>query len=178
MSNAALLIVSPLDVSALTLDADGKPILSDAEELLDKVDDFNHPRIRRALILQQLRQIQKEGKHELDFCVSESSPEEDWKVVYESVHTKGLLDFLSTAWERWEASGKDPSGGLESVAGLVLVPSCHPLPRDVIQRPSKHPIGQMGYYCTDGMCMQWFECEMYFVLVPYILNNSTMLVFS
>eukprot|EP00977_Amphora_coffeiformis_P006049 scaffold1294_cov167-Amphora_coffeaeformis.AAC.30 len=151
-SKSSLLVISPLDTSALQVDEDGKPVVSEAEHRLDSMDPFNHPRLRRALILQQLLKNHQEDGLEMEF--HQVKGENDWTKVYEKVHTKGLLEFLSTAWDRWNAlgtEGQDPSGGRDSTSGFVLVPSCMPLPRDPWQRPSQHVIGQMGYYVTDDV---------------------------
>lgn len=175
----SLVVVSPIDVSTFDDTKDGSPApakLSDSQQLLDQADDFNHPRIRRLLILQQLllqqnsMQTQGDGggsssDHHIQFEVATALEEEqeDWTRVYAAVHTRGLLNFLTTAWERWQISGQDPSGGLETTSGFLLVPSCQPLPRDPTQRPSSHVIGQMGYYCTEGTCALRCVCEIVLV---------------
>lgn len=139
---SSLVVVSPVDAASLQVDADGQPITSPADQALDALDDFNHPRLRRALILQAL--LQKKHSCPMTFKVTGSLAK--WTELYQSVHTTGLLDFLATAWTRWQAlaDGQDPSGGRTSTAGFVLVPSCMPLPRAPGQRPSQHVIGQMG----------------------------------
>jgi len=158
-SKSSLLVISPLDAHTLQVDNDGKPVVSEAEQRLDDMDLFNHPRLRRALILQQLLKKHQEEGVDMEFhqvvvpsSSAATSDNNDWTKVYEKVHTKGLLEFLSTAWDRWDAlgsEGQDPSGGRDSSSGFVLVPNCMPLPRDPWQRPSQHVIGQMGYYCTE-----------------------------
>lgn len=148
MSASRLLVISPLKV-------DDKPLaVSEGEQLLDKLDEFNHPRERRVLILQQMMQRRQQASLDMEFVCCDNDDDDnkdkDWTKVYQKVHTEGLLTFLSTAWEHWQSSGQDPIGGRDSTVGLVLVPICTPLPRDPCpQRASNHVIGQVGYYCTD-----------------------------
>lgn len=165
MSTSTLLVVSPVDAQSIPVedvlqDENGKSrLVTAAEERLDAMDEFNHPRLRRALILQQLLLLQRKDDASCDITFqtvpsNESSMmgEQQWTEFYKDVHTKGLLEFLHTAWERWEAlgeEGQDPSAGRQSASGFLLVPSNMPLHRERWQRPSKHVIGQMGYYCTE-----------------------------
>lgn len=147
----ALLVLSPtLESGAIT----------DEERRKDAWDTFNHPRERRRLILEEL---QKRPGVELEICNTEFSSNDDnvrgiLDEVYRQVHSKELLDFLSTAWNRWESlgeNGQDPSGCMSTASSTSttsappLIPSNNPLLRDSKQRPSQHVLGQIGYYCTD-----------------------------
>ena len=147
-----LIVLSHLDVDSLLYSNDGEPILPEAEHEKDSMDRFNHPRLRRALILKALS-----GKKKSSIQFTKPPIAKDLS-IYKPVHTGGLLDFLQTAWIQWESlgqEGQDPSGCLTPHHQLdggqtpPLIPSNMPLPREPFQRPSKHVIGQMGYYCTD-----------------------------
>jgi hypothetical protein len=151
-----LTIVSP--VSDWTLER------TDDELRNDELDAFNHPRLRRLLILQSLLSERRHGWKVDHVVVSEEDDEdgkaeEDGLEVYRAVHSEGLLKFLDTAWDAWNAmgeEGRDPSGwspefkGDPSESVPPLVPAAVPLPRAPHrQRPSSHVLGQVGYYCTD-----------------------------
>lgn len=146
----------------------GRPIISSEEQANDALDEFSHPRYRRALILQAL---QETSGSQVSFCVP-AAPAANLD-DYLSVHSHGLIDFLSSAWRKWDGlgpEGQDPSGALLvtttatsstiSAANATptppLIPSNTPLGRDHYQRPSKHVIGEMGYYCTD-LCTPVFS---------------------
>lgn len=153
-NNRSLVVVSSTSPQEIVVNTQGFPVISSKEQLNDALDDFNHPRFRKALILQALEQNYSE---QVSFCVP-PEPAENLK-DYHSVHSHELVDFLSSAWTRWNAlgeEGQDPSGALKQTTTKVgknqtpaLIPSNTSLPRDPYQRPSKHVIGQMGYYCTD-----------------------------
>jgi acetoin utilization deacetylase AcuC-like enzyme len=133
------------------------------QHALDHLDEFNHPRQRRDLILAALQQDGDEGAVEFWQCPSSFStddPDESSSLlhtVYSGVHSEGLISFFETAWQQWLAlgeSGRDPIGCHPSSdhddAIPSLVPACTPLLRTKAkQRPSRHVIGQVGYYCTD-----------------------------
>lgn len=137
-----LTVLSRIDPSSHEVDS-----VSEEDIRKDDMDDFNHPRQRRALILQALR-----GRTGVSM---EGVGPADSLNVYEKVVSPGLLEFLETAWSRWEGMGEGGRDALGSMATAMsngvppLIPGNIPLPRDHIQRPSKHVIGQMGYYCTD-----------------------------
>lgn len=148
MAPQQLVVVSVLDVSKLEYDSGGNVIIPKAESEKDALDPFNHPRVRRALIMTEL------GK--LANCEFRRPEAEQDLSMFNSVHSQGLLEFLLSSWSRWEAlgvEGQDPSGCIapsERSSTPALGPNCVPLPREVhLQRPSKHVIGQMGYYVTD-----------------------------
>ncbi len=159
-----LTVISSIVPHEIATDEEGLPVISPEEQANDKLDDFNHPRYRRALILQAL--ACRDGKERVSFCVP-PLPATDLN-GYLSVHSNGLIDFLSTAWEKWDAlgeAGQDPSGALSAGSSNeqvtkaptpALIPSNAPLMRDENQRPSKHVIGQVGYYATD-CCTPIFE---------------------
>lgn len=183
---------------------------------LDGMDEFNHPRQRRALILAALQRRSvtastnnsngddggagnnnnngivfqcpttaatavvshsRSGNHHhhhhtADDDDNNSNTTSILHSVYSLVHSEGLLEFLRTAWTKWEAlgeGGRDPIGCLLPSAASTttttpnktttttttipcLIPANMPLARlsqQQPQRPSKHVIGQMGYYCND-----------------------------
>ncbi|ACI65812.1 predicted protein [Phaeodactylum tricornutum CCAP 1055/1] len=148
-----LVVVSSQHPLEITYDEGGKPILPLAEAGKDALDAFNHPRLRRALIFDSLHAA---ASSDLEFVVPTAVASD--LSIYASVHSQGLLKFLSTAWERWDSlgeEGQDPSGCMPGISGQgiattpPLIPSNRPLPRDSVHRPSQHVIGQVGYYCTD-----------------------------
>lgn len=123
---------------------------------LDALDDFNHPRRRRALILDCLS---KSTRSSVDIRIVHKSIGLEF---YALVHSKRLLQFYQNAWKSWVALGKDgrdPSGCLNNDATTTdsatpppLIPSNVPLFRrdnGPEQRPSKHVMGQIGFFCTD-----------------------------
>jgi acetoin utilization deacetylase AcuC-like enzyme len=113
----------------------------------ENFDAFNRPRQRRLFIAQALQAYDK-----VDFVVADSA-EADLS-MYEGAHSQGLLDFLLTSWSKWENLGKDgrdPLGSLETKGSDIpaLIPGNFCIPREPNQLPSKHVIGQIGYYCND-----------------------------
>jgi acetoin utilization deacetylase AcuC-like enzyme len=177
---ASLLVVSRLLPEDISKKDDGEPILEDVDHCNDSLDDFNHPRYRRALILDELQRRQKAAttsenndNNNIHF-VKPVGPAPDL-TAYRNVQSAGLLEFFTTAWDRWDAlgpEGQDPmaslnmvtmAGGHDSPTSSTvtaktppLVPGNVPLPRDAYQRPSKNVMGQIGYYCTDT-CTAVFE---------------------
>lgn len=149
MSTSYILVVSPVDPHSLQLDENGNVVVTEAEQLLDATDDFNHPRLRRALILQQLLKMKEDKFPGIQFQVTESM--EAWTDFYKDVHSKDFLEFLSTAWDSWTALGGEGKDlpGRKTKSGFLMVPLNMPLHRDSLQRSSKHILGRMGYYCTD-----------------------------
>lgn len=151
----ALVVVSSITPNEIERDG-GKPVISSEEHANDALDDFNHPRYRRGLILQSL---QENYGDKVSFTVP-SAPKENLG-DYLCIHSHGLVEFLSSAWTTWEAlgeEGQDPSSALKITTSKhtikpptpALIPINAPLGRDPYQRPSKHVAGQMGYYCTDS----------------------------
>jgi acetoin utilization deacetylase AcuC-like enzyme len=151
----------------------GQPILSANEQRNDDMDPFNHPRLRRALILTALRNKYGGGGEGGDNTTSDNkvafvcpeAPSADLS-IYKTVHTDGLVSFLSKAWHRWDSLGEEGQDSMcamdtpadaaddvpapsASTTSPPLVPGCVPLLRDPRQRPSKHVMGQVGYYCND-----------------------------
>jgi len=187
-----LVVVTPLDPAQIaTMETDGEQggddattttttttgIVSPAELAKDRMDVYNHPRERRALIVKELekrKQKQEQddngGSTSYNFALIEwkvvdgttknenqLKDDDDWRRLYETVHTPELLDFLTTAWSRFDSLGTEgqtpgyfvETGGQQQHE-RVLVPGNTPLHRDVLtQRPSKNVMGQMGYFCTD-----------------------------
>jgi len=148
-------------------DDDADVPVSAQDKALDAMDLFNHPRQRRALILSELRARDHRNRSSSDVDTTTSIrfecptiPESSSILAdtYGTVHSEGLLSFLETAWEKWEnmgQEGRDPMGFLDVTASAAsstvppLVPGNVPLPRTMGQRPSRHVLGQVGYYCTD-----------------------------
>jgi len=128
--------------------------ISEKDKINDKMDDFNHPRMRRAIIVNSLRDSRtdirfEEGQKDL---VSVKTIFE----VYSEVQSTDLIDFLTSGWEQWlklGPSGWDPSGCLAESSTTENPPPFilgnTPLHRIRNQRPSKHVLGKMGYFCTD-----------------------------
>jgi acetoin utilization deacetylase AcuC-like enzyme len=155
--------------------------------LLDHLDEFNHPRERRALILAAL--VQSDDAMEFwpdpDAAVGTDGTEDDnddndaslLQTVYAGVHSEGLLSFLETAWSQWRAlgeAGRDPMGCLVRAAAPTipsLVPAGAPLHRTTAlpQRPSRHVLGQVGYYGTD-------QCTPIFAALRRELRSDARLV--
>ena len=147
----SLAVVSSITPDQIVKDKDGNPILNPLDEKHDALDKVNHPRFRRQLILQALvGAAAAEHHHSIDFHVPPVAA--STLKSYLSVHSSGLVDFLESAWHTWDAmgeEGQDPSA-TSSKSKTALIPINVPLGRDQNQRPSKHVIGQMGYYCTDS----------------------------
>ncbi|MGK3761537.1 MAG: acetoin utilization deacetylase AcuC-like enzyme [Bacillariaceae sp.] len=145
----------------------------------DGLDDFNHPRKRRNLILRELYSRQQRQNNDVNtnanvvFQTPTSTTTTTTTTanhnnnnidLYRKIHSDGLIDFLSTAWKQWDSLGdlgRDPScipsSSLVLSASLTskirtppLIPCNFPLPRAIHQqRRSKNVMGQIGYYCTD-----------------------------
>jgi acetoin utilization deacetylase AcuC-like enzyme len=127
------------------------PQISSRDKELDDMDEFNKPRLRRALILKAL------SARSENIVFQTPKPRDDSLLsLYASVHSEGLLTFLMTAWSQWKdlsPDGQNPDACLKLPDGRLtscLIPSSVPLPRDPHQRSSKNVMGQMGYYCTDN----------------------------
>ncbi|KAG7337843.1 acetylpolyamine aminohydrolase [Nitzschia inconspicua] len=174
-TNARLLVVSRYHPDDVSYEGNGRPNLSFEDSRNDGWDLFNHPRHRRALILRELagRSAVSDNAYMNRIAfVRPSPPTNDVAFhlkdsVYNKVHSPGLLDFLSTGWNRWDAmgeEGQDPSSTvkrnlaeegdtavlLSTKKTLPLIPGNVSLPRnDPYQRPSQNVMGQVGYYCTD-----------------------------
>jgi acetoin utilization deacetylase AcuC-like enzyme len=166
IASRSILVVSRYHPNSIQLgddnDNDGdKPILDDAARRNDNLDDFNHPRYRRARILKELASNdRRDNIIEFEF-ETPSEPCSDLS-AYHSVQSTRLVEFLSTAWDRWDAlgpEGQDPMATFPVMIGEVttqnknqsspLIPGNIPLPRESYQRPSKNVMGQIGFFCTD-----------------------------
>ena len=135
------------------------PLLSDVDQLNDAMDAFNHPRYRRGLILKEMAK-----KHRLVQFMKPESAAPDFS-PYGNVHSPGLIDFLETAWNKWEALGEEGQDPMAILAVPTMTPSTLgetkrtppliignvPLPRDPFQRRSANVMGQIGFYCTDSV---------------------------
>ncbi len=154
-----LLVVSRYLPDDIPKSTEGEPDLIETEEKDDSMDKYNHPRYRRALILHELKNRQNNEPGAIQF-VKPQMAAADLK-VYESVQSPRLIDFLSSAWNKWEAlgpEGQDPMASMAVSTGTPpLVPGNVPLPREPYQRPSQNVMGQIGYYCTDT-CTPIFGC--------------------
>ena len=149
-------------------------ILDESSERNDAYDDFNHPRQRRALILQEFyRRKNIHGANiEFEAPAIKSHISIPLDMYEQTVHSEGLIEFLSTAWKSWESLGQkgrdpscipfsslvleDPDDQEHPLRVPPLIPCNFAFPRDNNrflehhrQRPSKNVMGQIGYYCTD-----------------------------
>jgi acetoin utilization deacetylase AcuC-like enzyme len=154
-------------------EATGQPIISASEQQSDDMDPFNHPRLRRALILTALKE-KYAGTDTLTYICPETSKAtlNNNLDLYKSVHSEGLVTFLSEAWKRWDHLGEEGQDDMCVMETLTvtpdmvstdtvtittkhvskpLVPGVVPFNRDphFNQRPSGNVMGQVGYYCTD-----------------------------
>jgi acetoin utilization deacetylase AcuC-like enzyme len=165
-----IVVVSAVPEESLVCDeATGQPILTAAQQQSDDMDPFNHPRLRRALILTALKNRYKDTDMIQLLCPKDGVVNLD---MYKVVHSEGLVTFLSQAWKRWDHLGEEgqdimcimetltitPDAVLSETVTTTnnvkpksppLVPGVLPLARDPHQRPSAHVMGQVGYYCTD-----------------------------
>lgn len=184
---SSLLVVSrylpeeiKLENKGVTEKQGGEPILSEADRRNDAMDDFNHPRYRRALILKELSK-----KHRLVQFMKPSKSVKDLS-AYRIIQSEGLIDFFETAWAQWDdlgQEGQDPMTALSTTedAGRSppLIPGNVPLPREQFQRPSRNIMGKVGYYCTDT-CTPIFgelreELEWDVAVVQQAIDNIHML---
>ena len=96
---------------------------------LDQLDDFNHPRHRRDIILNALQREQLENCNNVEILfdipslrrelLESRSLSNDLSVstvfhnIYSTVHSTPLLDFFESAWKKWLElgnDGRDPIG--------------------------------------------------------------------
>jgi acetoin utilization deacetylase AcuC-like enzyme len=164
-----IVVVSAISEKGLVHDeVTGQPILQAGEQLSDDMDPFNHPRLRRALILTAL-QHKYQSTDLIEFFSPEGVADADNVPnlgVYKKVHSEGLVSFLSQAWKRWDDLGEEgqdemcmmetatttnaiPTDTTFKLKSPPLIPGCVPVSRDPHQRPGGHVMGQVGYYCTD-----------------------------
>ena len=138
-------------------------MLNDTDELNDRLDCFNHPRLRRALILQELYNA---GDLVFDFDTPSKRCQD--LSAYASVCSERLLTFLSAAYDQWHALGQEGQDSMGILKGdslqddnddsrsPPLIPGNVVLHREKIQRPSKNVLGQVGFFCTD-LCTPIFK---------------------
>ena len=152
---------------AKTQDGRSTVDLSEADLRCDALDDFNHTRFRRARILEALMEKENASDEAGIESTAAATPisihlaqRAESLEFYEPVHTPGLLDFLVTAYEAWKSLGLEGWDSIGCMDGTEPTEECSPpplihhnmpLPRlaNNLQRPSKHVLGQMGYYCND-----------------------------
>jgi acetoin utilization deacetylase AcuC-like enzyme len=145
-----VVVLAPTTPDDICLDESGiKPLLSAKEEAADSLDAFNKPRLRRAIILKALEAF----PDKISFQTPPAQVE-PLTQIYSDVHSKGLLEFLTTSWSSWVEIGdgrRNPGSTFPCSEGDIkpFIPINVPLPRDPYQRPSKNVMGQIGYYCTD-----------------------------
>jgi len=175
-SGGTLVVLSSVDLEG---GGDGKNLkeggiggVSERDARNDGLDDFNHPRIRRARILEALRSRSQQQRRSASLiCYRRTEPCSDLMELYGpsdddqsdggGVHSRRLLEFLQRGWQQWVLlgpEGRDPSGYADGYrdddeeAEATVPPLTFtnvPLPRFAGQRPSKHVLGKMGYFCTD-----------------------------
>jgi acetoin utilization deacetylase AcuC-like enzyme len=128
---------------------------SPSQYALDQLDDFNHPRQRRDIILDALQQEQIENQSDVDCNIeitfdipslatstllssgngNGNEISNAFHDVYSTVHSKPLLDFLESAWKKWldlGSDGRDPIGCTSTTDDRnipSLIPACTPLLR-------------------------------------------------
>ena len=153
MTNPAVIVLAPIEPGSIRMDASGTiPVISPHDKAADDLDTLNKARFRRAVILKTLEAC---AQSDMISFQTPPSPEQHLTKAYADIHSEGLLQFLTTAWSRWEALGEDgrePGCSLDlGQEGLknALIPDNTPLPRDPYQRPSQNVMGQIGYYSTD-----------------------------
>jgi acetoin utilization deacetylase AcuC-like enzyme len=192
MTSNPIVVVSRYTPESITFnEEDGEPILDEPAQRNDKLDDCNHPRYRRAMILKEF------AKHPNVSFETPSQPSANLN-AYENVHSPRLVDFLSTAWDPWEAlgeEGQDPmcnlplTGEKEEInqhVTLPLIPGNIPLSRNPYQRPSKNVMGQVGFFCTDTFTpifaqlqdeLLW-DCAVVQQAVDSLKNESPSIVYA
>ena len=137
MTKTKLIVLSsvPRPPSSLLSDTTGSCIDNDtthqeqAKYVLDELDDYNHPRQRRDLILDALQQEQVRFRNDEEFNVeilfdvpslatattmtSGKNMATMFHDVYSKVHSTPLLNFFVSAWKKWldlGSEGRDPIG--------------------------------------------------------------------
>jgi acetoin utilization deacetylase AcuC-like enzyme len=168
MTTPSVLIVSGCTPDMLQYDdsttAERKePRLTATEKRNDKMDSFNHPRRRKAMILQELgKKITNGDSDKVSFTFEKpSSPSPDLNIYAKhSITSERLIEFLTNGWERWEALGENrdtltsmampqDDEDTDAPSAPPLIPGNVILHRDPHQRPSKNVMGQIGFFCTD-----------------------------
>ena len=149
MSISSVAVLTPFHPSMIEQTEDEKATVSDMDQTKDALDQFNHPRQRRALILSELQaRSQENSSLDATFEVpTEIMSVKEWMELYSPSHSQGLLTFLASAWSEWDSFQQGRSGSRKT----HLFSGGAPLFRDMDnQRPSQSVMGQMGYYCTDS----------------------------
>lgn len=151
MNDSSLFVVCRHHPEATEWDSENEPILDPISIRNDQLDEFNHPRYRRVMILEEIYKRSKCRNVNFD-CPLEPAANLD---LYQKIHSNRLINFFLNSWKRWDelgADGQDPmcnGGGGDNTISPALIPGNVPLPRDPYQRPSQNVMGQMGFYCTD-----------------------------
>jgi acetoin utilization deacetylase AcuC-like enzyme len=130
-----LLVLAKYHPGDIAWHADGEPVMDDEEVRNDGWDDFNHPRYRRLIILRELAERSGGGAMSFERVGGDDSntnsnvPKQLLRDAtngddetnrnpldaYLKVHSRGLVDFLSTAWHEWDSlgeKGQDPNSSL------------------------------------------------------------------
>jgi acetoin utilization deacetylase AcuC-like enzyme len=151
--SSSVLVLAQLTPGSIQIDENlDLPLLSAEDEESDNLDPFNKPRLRRALILKALDGI---SDKRIEFRIP-PEPKESIVDIYSKTHSEGLLQFLTTAWIRWEElsvyghiQGSEilGSGNRSGIQPFRSINGA--LPRDPYQRPSQSVMGAIGYYCSD-----------------------------
>ena len=147
----SFIVLAPIAPDSIFMDENGiKPAISAKETEADSLDPFNKPRLRRAIILKALEACTKEISFQ-----TPPAQTDPLTTLYSNVHSKGLLEFLTTSWTSWVEIGdgrRNPGAEFPGSQGVIkpFIPINMPLPREPYQRASKNVMGQIGYYCTDA----------------------------
>jgi hypothetical protein len=128
IASRSILVVSRYHLDLIQLgddnDNDGdEPILDNAAQRHNNLDDFNHPWHRQARILKELASNnRRDNIIEFEFKTP-SEPCSDLSAHY-SVQRTRLNEFLLTARDRWDALGperQDPMATLPVMIGEVMM---------------------------------------------------------
>ena len=76
-----------------------EPVLDPISTENDHLDEYNHPRYRRAQILRELSDRKKDGADSIVFLTPELNVTD--LSMYERVHSKRLVQFFTSAWKDW-----------------------------------------------------------------------------
>ena len=140
--SSSLLVLSPVTGS-----------LTESDKKNDALDLFNHPRVRRVEILRALQQSNR--KIDIVTVVPEPDATSILHKTYKTVCSDRLLDFLTTAWNRWKSLGEEGRDELSCLDHTdhptpALIPSHAPVFRSPVpHQPSESVIGQIAFYCND-----------------------------
>ena len=107
MNDSSLFVVCRHHPEATEWDSENEPILDPISIRNDQLDEFNHPRYRRVMILEEIYKRSKCRNVNFD-CPLEPAANLD---LYQKIHSNRLIDFFLNAWKRWDelgADGQDP----------------------------------------------------------------------